>query len=140
MRAPTEQQEQERVVAHLRGRGLAFTATANGAYLGGTTSTRAITMGKLKKAGLATGIPDLLIFNGLTVDDTDYAGMAIEVKRTKGSRLQDNQAAWLQILESCGWFCVVAKGAQEAIDAIERVEWQKPIVLYTKEGARAIAR
>ena len=67
-----------------------------------------------KHPGLRAGVPDLF----LHVPMGSYHGMFIEMKRTKGGRLSDEQRDNIAWLEECGYFCAVCKGADEAIKAI----------------------
>ena len=64
--------------------------------------------------GLRKGVPDLF----LAVTVRDRPGLFIEMKRTKGGVLSDEQKKMLAILEGEGYTTVVAYGAAEAIAAI----------------------
>jgi hypothetical protein len=69
---------------------------------------------KLKKAGLRKGFPDL----GLDVARGKFHGLRMEMKRRKGGRLDEDQIAWQMLLTAAGYKCVVVRGAEEAIVAI----------------------
>lgn len=69
---------------------------------------------KLKRAGLKSGVPDILIFTPPPLYP-QYRGCAVEMKRVKGGRLSEAQAAWLDSLSAIDWLTTVAAGADEAI-------------------------
>lgn len=89
--------------------------------------------GKLKAEGTRRGVPDFLwpvhsvparipsiaarIAAGSVGYPTYWVGIALELK-AKGGRLEPEQREWLLHLESQGWRCVVAYGADEAWKAI----------------------
>jgi hypothetical protein len=104
---PSEHDEQAALVAWFRAqfpRTLIF-AVPNGAHLAGTARVRAAKMAKLKAEGLAPGIPDLCIPAWRTM---------IEMKRTKGGRVDADQAAVHDALSKAGWLVIVAKGFDDA--------------------------
>jgi hypothetical protein len=75
---------------------------------------------KLRAEGLSRGVPDLLI---------PALGLWIELKRKRGGRLSQDQAAWQEyLIETCGFAVVVCRGADEAIKLITEYA--------TGEGAR----
>lgn len=72
------------------------------------------------KMGLAPGFPDLLIFPSVKWCESNcYRGVAIEMKRTKGGKLNENQAQWLEELTSRGWYAFPALGHEAAITVLE---------------------
>jgi hypothetical protein len=83
----------------------------------------AITGARLKREGVKTGVPDIL----LLVARGEYHGLAIEMKRIRGGKLLANQKTWLNRLNAQGYKAVACKGATEAIAVIED---------YLKEEAR----
>lgn len=89
-------------------------ASANGAHIAGTPKQRAVKITKLKRAGMKTGFPDLL----LLVPQGGYHGMAIEMKRRKRSTTDDKQLAYIELLNAHGYFAVLCKGAESAIEMI----------------------
>lgn len=80
---------------------------------GGARNKR--TAGMLKAEGVMRGIPDL----SLPIPRGDYFGMFIEMKRRNGGRLSPEQKDWISFLSSQGYKCIVAHGADEAIEAIK---------------------
>ena len=68
----------------------------------------------LRMQGVKPGIPDIC----LPVARRGYHGLYIEMKRRKGGRLSDEQAAMLEALREQGYCAWVCKGANDAIDLI----------------------
>jgi hypothetical protein len=78
----------------------------------------------MKKMGTSKGFPDLLVFipiYGVTGEIDSYQMCAIEMKRRKGSTTTKEQKQWLQVLESAGIPCAVCKGAENAIEFINKI-------------------
>ena len=115
---PSESQEQIAVVrwfdlSHrdLKGR---LIAVPNGAHLAGSGRQRAAKMARRKAEGLRPGFPDLF----LPVPAHGFHGLAIEMKRQKGSTTSREQMDWLNWLAEQGYMTALCKGAQAAIDTI----------------------
>lgn len=68
----------------------------------------------MKRMGVKPGVPDLL----LPVKRGRWSGLAIELKRTVGGRVSQDQQWWLVQLREQGWRTVVCRGADEAITTI----------------------
>jgi hypothetical protein len=68
----------------------------------------------LKEQGVKPGIPDLF----LPCARGGWHGLYIEMKRRKGGRLSDEQAAMLEALREQGYCAWVCKGANDAIELI----------------------
>ncbi|AZS49321.1 VRR-NUC domain-containing protein [Entomomonas moraniae] len=64
----------------------------------------------MKAEGMRKGFPDL----NLPVARKGFHGLYIELKRTKGGKLSDEQGEWLDFLSSEGYKAVCAKGWDEA--------------------------
>jgi len=64
---------------------------------------------KMKDEGLKKGAPDLFIPEWQTF---------IEMKRVAGGRLSDSQKDWFEYLQSAGYVCILAHGADSAIEQI----------------------
>ena len=64
----------------------------------------------LKAEGVRAGFPDLI----LAWPIAPYYVLFIEMKRTKGGKLSDDQRGWLQGLQKRGYACAVCKGFDEA--------------------------
>ncbi len=109
--APTEQQEQEAVIQWadaMRGRWpeleLLFHVPNENAH-------------RKVRQGVAAGVPDLC----LPVARGGYHGLWLELKRADHSNgPSPAQKAWIERLQSEGYYCAVCYGASEAIDAITR--------------------
>lgn len=115
---PSESQEQITVVrwfdlSHrdLKGR---LIAVPNGAHLAGSGKQRAAKMARMKAEGLRPGFPDLF----LPVPAHGFHGLAIEMKRQKGSTTSREQIEWLNWLAEQGYMTALCKGAQAAMDTI----------------------
>ena len=109
---PTEHQEQVKLVGWMRKKGWTFCAIPNG----GSRSS-AIEGARLRASGLQKGFPDLLVFWPVQA--------AIELKRQKGGRVSQEQQAWLDTLEGCGWQVQVCRGADAAIEWLEEIHEQE---------------
>jgi len=70
-----------------------------------------------KNAGMLAGIPDL--FLPVTFTLNQQFGLYIEMKRLKGSQLTKSQKVIIPRLRNMGFTVVVAKGCNEAIQAIK---------------------
>ena len=68
----------------------------------------------LRMQGVKAGIPDIF----LPVARGGWHGLYIEMKRRKGGRLSDEQAAMLEALREQGYCAWVCKGANDAIELI----------------------
>lgn len=120
-KAPTEQQEQEAVMAWAdenKGRWPALEwlfHVPNGGYRNEWTAVQ------MRRAGLKAGVPDLLLpVSKLREDGGTYHGLAIELKRRDHSNAPTaEQKVWLDGLRRNGWLALVAYGADEAIHALE---------------------
>jgi hypothetical protein len=64
----------------------------------------------MKLEGVVKGIPDLF----LPVPISPYHGLYIEMKRTVGGRLSDEQKKIIPLLQGLGYKVVVCKGFEEA--------------------------
>lgn len=123
---PTEEEEcawlfQWAQLTHWHGEPIAdvLVHVPNGAYLGADPKTRGITMGKLKAMGLQPGVFDYLIpVLSLAPQKAFYTkpcpGLWLEMKRTKGGTVSDEQKSFRARMEALGWRCEIAKGWIEA--------------------------
>ena len=71
---------------------------------------------RLKQQGVKAGVPDMC----LPVARGGYHGLYIELKRVKGGRVSEQQKQWLSALNGQGYKAVVCKGAEEALDALQK--------------------
>lgn len=107
---PTEHTEQAAFVMWFRTRfkGVMIFAIPNG-------EARSIVVAKrLKAEGVTPGVLDLFI---------PAWRLWVEMKRTKGGRLSDEQKDFIQYVEMCGYQTIVAKGAKDASERV--VEFAK---------------
>lgn len=70
---------------------------------------------RLKGLGVKAGVPDLF----LPVARWAYHGLFIEMKRQKGGRVTEEQAAWHSLLTEQGYCVKVCKGFSEARHVLE---------------------
>lgn len=71
---------------------------------------------ELKRQGMRPGFPD----NCLPVPRGPYGALYIELKRTKGGRVSDDQRWWLEALNQAGNAAVVCYGWEHAVTYIMR--------------------
>lgn len=74
------------------------------------------TGGRLRAEGLKSGVPDLCLPSA----HGQYHGLYIEMKRTQGSKTTPEQKEWLAALEAEGYKTALCRGADAAIETIER--------------------
>lgn len=112
----TEHEEQSVVVQYLKLKKIPYYAVPNGSFLAGDKMRRVRQMARLKKEGLQTGVPDLVVL-------LPSKALYIEMKRTKGSTTSKEQKEWIVLL-NCLSYCeaVICKGAKEAIECIKANE------------------
>jgi len=67
---------------------------------------------KLKAEGVKSGVPDIFI----PIPRNGFHGLYIEMKKTKGWSINQNQKFWLNYLNDKSYYAVVCKGAFEAYD------------------------
>lgn len=109
---PTEYQECQVFHRYLELKGIKHTHIGNESQLGGRAGI--IRGTKLKAIGQSRGFPDyLLVVNSQLV--------AIEMKRQKGGHTSPEQKQWLEALTGCGVKCFVCRGANQAIETVERL-------------------
>ena len=71
--------------------------------------------GRFRAQGVRSGVPDVV----LPVARGGWHGLYIELKRTEGGRVSEEQRWWLGKLSAQGYYTAVCKGWEEAKDAIE---------------------
>lgn len=74
------------------------------------------TAGRLKRAGMRPGVPDLFI----PEPRGGYHGMWLELKDVDGRPPTKAQREWLELLDAKGYVAAWAKGADTAIEMIQR--------------------
>lgn len=72
--------------------------------------------GRFRAMGVKSGVPDLC----LPVAVGGYHGLYIELKRVKGGRVSEEQAAWITGLRARGYAAEVCHGWEEAAGVILR--------------------
>lgn len=83
-------------------------AIPNGGYRNKKTAA------DMKAEGVKSGVPDIFLPYPLG----QYHGLYIEMKRTQGGKLSDNQKTWLEYLNAQGYLAVVCRGFEQARDII----------------------
>ena len=119
----TEEQEQIAFVEWLRANNILHFHCPN--EVGGQSKALRVRAIKMKKMGVSKGVPDLFVYipvSGVTGRIDSYQMCAIEMKRTKGSTTSPEQKEWLRVLELAGIPCAVCKGAEKAIEFVEKIE------------------
>lgn len=79
---------------------------------GGTRNAREASY--LKKEGVKSGVPDILIFNTKGIN----SGLAIELK-VFPNKMQPSQKEWAENLTKCGWQVECCYSLDECIDIID---------------------
>jgi hypothetical protein len=107
----SEANQQEIVVKYLR---LAYPDALYCASAGGmrTSYLQAI---KMKRTGYVKGFPDLFIYE----PRGEFHGLAIEMKKVKGSKIEPEQVQWQEQLRNRGYCSYICKGNEEAIKVID---------------------
>jgi hypothetical protein len=112
--SPLECCEQETVAAWLDLHNVFYTATMAGSYLHPATFNR------MKRMGLKKGVSDLILFDHPPAyHKTGYVGTCLEMKRSRGGKLSEDQVQWLAKMQKLNWLCFVAEGADKAIEFLE---------------------
>ena len=78
---------------------------------------------RFKAEGVKAGVPDIF----LPVPRGGYHGLFIELKRTRGAHVSDNQKQWIEDLRQQGYLAVVCRGWVSASECI---------MLYMEGGLR----
>lgn len=78
----------------------------------------------LKKMGVKRGVPDLC----LPVASGKYHGLYIEMKRSEGGVVSDDQLWWKEQLTGNGYACVICKGWEAGKEAL---------LWYLNQGSQA---
>lgn len=112
---PSESSEQQALVDALRLLGVGCFAVPNGAVLGGRN--RFAQLAKLKREGLLSGAPDLVLMDRLP----DGRPVVVEMKRRKGGVTSDAQRAVLLQLVEHDWAVVLARGASDALGQLKKL-------------------
>jgi len=118
--ARSEHQEQVEVVKYLRRKEILHYAIPNGGQRYKKTAL------DLKAEGVVSGVPDLCIcepnkyFHGLYIEMKKRPKTLKSGKKSyNGIKVSDSQNIWHQKLRHRNYECIVAYGADEAIEAID---------------------
>ena len=74
-----------------------------------------VTGARMRSEGMRKGVPDIC----LPVPRGSYAALYIELKRTKGGKVSEEQRAWVDALNRAGNRAVICKGWESARNEIE---------------------
>jgi len=66
----------------------------------------------MKAAGVKPGVPDIVIIDPPPVGG--YVGAVVELKKTVGGTVSDDQRAWLERFHARNWAATVAEGYRAA--------------------------
>jgi hypothetical protein len=107
----SESNQQEIVIKYLR---LAYPDALYCASAGGmwTSDSQRI---KMARTGYVKGFPDLFIYE----PRGKFHGLAIEMKKVKGSKIEPEQVQWQEQLRNRGYASYICKGKDEAIKVID---------------------
>jgi hypothetical protein len=107
----SEANQQEIVIKYLR---LAYPDALYCASAGGmwTSDSQRI---KMARTGYVKGFPDLFIYE----PRGEFHGLAIEMKKVKGSKIEPEQVQWQEQLRNRGYASYICKGNEEAIKVID---------------------
>lgn len=115
----SERMEQEFLAAYLDDTDLLWCHVPNGGHRIKKVAA------EMKRQGQKPGVPDVLIF---TRTPGRRPGIAIELKRPKGSGASKCQKKWLKALTYQGWLCYVCHGHREAIEIINHVYGNRRVI------------
>ena len=115
--AMRESEEQIELARRLDSAGLAWFAIPNG----GSRDVREAR--NLKRQGVKTGVPDLVI---LTPAEHAPRGVALELKRADGSirDVRPEQWAWLARFEAAGFTAVVGLGWRDSVWRLQQLGYE----------------
>jgi hypothetical protein len=121
---PTEHEEQVHVISWCRGRA-AITGDRRLELVHGDSSGVRVPIGcavKMKRAGAVKGWPDIFVavpcIDWTGVEQVEYHGLFIELKRQRGGVVSQEQKAIHELLRDQGYRVEVCSGAEEAIRVI----------------------
>ena len=116
---PYEEEEQQQFIAEcgLRYPHIRIVSTQNGFYTPASMSELAKKkyIAKLKRLGLSPGFPDLIIF----AKNNKTNILFLEMKRTKKSKLSEDQKEWIKWLDEFDFYVGVAYGCNHALELLE---------------------
>lgn len=112
----SEDSDQRRLATLLDARGHLWQHTPNEGERGASERGSALAR------GLKRGVPDVMIYDPFTFAGVQYAGLAIELKRSDEtpSSVSDAQRLWLHRLRDRGWMAEWCRGFAEAEALVRR--------------------
>ena len=112
--SPLEGDEQASLVKwfRLQYRSIAYClfSIPNGSVLAGDKIKRAKQMNRLKSEGFVNGVSDLFLMQS----NSKYHGLFIEMKKSSGGKVSDDQKEFLRKATEQGYQAVVCKGFEQA--------------------------
>lgn len=90
----------------------------NGAYHGADRKAGAVIARKLREQGLQAGVADYIV--PVPIWTRNCPGLWLEMKRTRGGTVSDDQKKFRARMESFGWACEVALGWVQAAAIIQK--------------------
>lgn len=118
---PTEEEEQSALFQWVAFRLAKYPELETIYHIPNEGKRSAQTGARLVTLGLRSGVPDIC----LPIARHGYTALYIELKRTKGGRLSDNQKVWLEKLNRWGCLAVRCDGWEQAARVIEEYLKQK---------------
>lgn len=119
---PKEDDEARAFADWLRAVGLPHTHIAN--EIGGSTKTAKLRAIKAKRMGQTAGVWDYEIFIPVCNIDGEieaYQEVRVELKRIRGGTVSKAQKNWGKVYELAGIPCAICKGAEKAIEFINKI-------------------
>lgn len=119
---PLEDDEAVAFADWLSARHIPHTHIAN--EIGGSTRAAKLRAIKAKRMGQTAGVWDYEVFLPVTGVDGEvdtYQEVRIELKRRKGGTVSTAQKKWGEIYQMAGIPCAVCKGAEAAIEFINKI-------------------
>ena len=119
---PKEDDEARAFDDWLRAVGLPHTHIAN--ENGGSTKTAKLRAIKAKRMGQTAGVWDYEIFIPVRNIDGEieaYQEVRVELKRIRGGTVSKAQKNWGKVYELAGIPCAICKGAEKAIEFINKI-------------------
>jgi hypothetical protein len=90
-------------------------SSLNGIFIPGPRQMVYKIINHMKAEGMKKGIADLC----LPVARHDYHGLFIEMKRTTGGNIRDEQSDFLEFVATQGYYGTVCHGYNEAVETLE---------------------
>lgn len=115
---PLEKEEQISFVAYCDLHGIKVISTQNGFKMPKNSFNWAAYSKTLKKMGLRTGFPDLIIL--AKNKSKTHEVLFIEMKRQKGGVVSPEQKEWIETLDNSNYCVGIAKGCESAITILNK--------------------